>query len=126
MASNPIANTMHVELVLRPPSVRSPRGVTAAIGSLADVDERHVVAVVGLVVVDVDADALGADRVGGRAQRLGRRRVVDDLADLVAHELGGRVVGASVREEVGEGEQHAADAALRPAALEDRRDAPRA
>ena len=62
----------------------------------AQVDEADVRQVEGLVVVGVEARSLGAERVVGRAQRLGGLRVVDDRADLVADELGDGLVGLVV------------------------------
>ena len=59
----------------RRPRVRMPVGVISSIGVVAEVDERDVVAVERLEVVGVDAEALGAERVVARAQRLGDRRV---------------------------------------------------
>ena len=117
IASKPVANTITSSSysVL---AVLIPRAVIAGDRVAANVDERDVVAVVGLVVVDVDADALGPDRMCRRAQSLGGRGVVDDLADLRAHEVGGRLVGLGVDVDVVERQQDAGDPALRPAALE--------
>ncbi len=53
----------------------------------------------------------------GRGEQLGDRRVLDDAADLAAHELGGVVVRRSARPHVGERLEEA-EAAVRPAALE--------
>ena len=58
--------------------------------------------VVGGVVVGVQARPLGAERVVGRAQHLGRLGIVDDLADLAADVLGNDLVGVAVGEHVGE------------------------
>ena len=66
----------------------------------AKIDEAHVGSVERLVVAGVDAQPLRADGIRRRAQRLGRLRVVDDAADLVAHELGEQFVGRSVAEMV--------------------------
>ena len=62
MASKPVAKTMASTSYSAPPT-REPLGVISSIGVLRDVDQRHVVAVEGLVVVGVDAEALGAERV---------------------------------------------------------------
>ena len=82
-------------------------GVDAGLGDrrdrvLAQVDEADVRQVEGGVVVGVEARPLGAERVVGRAQRLGRLGVVDDRADLVSDELGDDVVGRPVDQHVGE------------------------
>ena len=83
-------------------SKRLVAGVDARLGDrrdriLVQVDEPDVRQVVGLVVVGVEARALGAERVVRRAQRLGGLGVLHDRADLVADELGQRVVGGLVR-----------------------------
>ena len=63
---------------------------------LAHVDQLDVVAVERLEVAGVDAQALAADdRL--RRQALGDLGVLHDLADLVAHELGGGVVRVADR-----------------------------
>ena len=75
------------------------------------------VAVVGRVIVGVDAGPLAADVVVGREQ-LRHRRVAHRLANLGADELGRRVVGLRSREEIGERAQEA-DAAGAPALFVD-------
>ncbi len=68
-------------------------------GRLCEVDEVHVGAVERGVVAGVDAQALAPDHLGGR--EAGRDlRVVDGLGDALAHELGRRLVGVRVEEEV--------------------------
>jgi hypothetical protein len=84
----------------------------------AHVHQRDVGAVVGVVVAGVDAQPLAADRVH-RAQACGHRRVAHDGADLAAHELGARLVGAQVGQRVDEGPEQA-EAADLPALLEQR------
>ena len=59
-----------------------PGSVISSIGVLADRDEAHVRAVVGLEVAGVDAHPLRSERVVVRAQQLGELGVVDALADL--------------------------------------------
>ena len=82
---------------------------------LLHADEPDVVAVVGLVVVRVDAHSLGGERILARTEQLGRFRVVDALADLAADELGRDLVRLRVREQVrvGRVEEEAADAVAR-------------
>ena len=75
-----------------------------------------MVAVERGVVVGVEAEALGPDRVVRRRQRRGHDRVAHDLADLGADELGGGGVGGLVLAQVVEGRQEA-EAAARPARL---------
>ena len=58
---------------------------------------------------------LRADEVVGRERR-GGRRVGHDLADLAAHELGGRLVGPRIEQQVAVG-VHERQAALLPAFL---------
>ena len=94
-----MANTMLSSSYSRS-RVTRPCGVIRSIGDFADVDERDVVAVVGLVVVDVDAEPLGAERIGVRREQLRDLGVVDDLADLRADELGGRLVRLLVEQQV--------------------------
>ena len=81
-----------------------------------DVDQRDVVAVEGLEVAGIDADALGAQRVAVRREQLGHLRILDGLADPLAHEVGHRVVGLLVDHQVVE-RVHEIHAAFVPAAL---------
>ena len=66
----------------------------------AEIDQGDVVAVERVVVVGVDADALGAERIVPGDERLGDRRIADYGADLGPEELGGGVIGLLPREEV--------------------------
>ena len=59
----------------------------------AEIDQGDVVAVERVVVVGVDADALGAERKVLGSERLGDRRIADRGADLGPEELGGGVIG---------------------------------
>jgi len=81
----------------------------------ADVDESHVRAVVGGVVAGIHAQPLAADDVG-RAQQLRDLRILDDLADLPAHEPGGGRVGFRVQHQVAE-RPHEGQAAFLPTRL---------
>ncbi len=72
-------------------------------GRLLDADEGDVVAVVRLVVVDVDAHPLGRERVLVRTEDLRKHGIVDAGADLPAHEVGDELVRLLVREQVREG-----------------------
>ena len=83
----------------------------------AHIDQHDVVAIVGLVIVRIEAEPLGADRVILRRQQLGRRLVLHDDADLVAGELRGRVVGLLVHQKIGVGVEVADAAALLPLGL---------
>ena len=94
----------------------TPLRVIASIGVLADVDQRDVGPVERLVVADVDAQPLAADGVLRREQ-LGELRVLHLLADLAAHEIGGRAVGLLAHHQVLECAQKGEPAAL-PALLE--------
>ena len=81
------------------------------------VDQRHVGAVVSLEVRAAHAEPPRADRVIGRAQCGGGLRVIDDAADLVAHEVGAAVVGLLAGQQIGEGGQKRLVAAVLPALL---------
>ena len=83
---------------------------------LLEVHEFDVVAVVDAVVAGIDADALRAERVVVRAERLGDLRVLDDRADLLANELRDRVVRRLVDHQVVE-RMDEVDAALAPPPL---------
>ena len=78
--------------------------------ALAQVDERHVVAVEGFVVVDAEHEPLAADRVAARRQRLRDLGVVDGAADHLPEQLGARLVRLEV-------DEHVAPRARRPEAL---------
>ena len=78
------------------------------------VDQRDVVAVERLVVVRVEDQALGADRVIGGAQQLGRPRVLDGLPDAVADELCRRLIRLFVQQQVVVGVEEADAAAGSP------------
>jgi hypothetical protein len=100
MASNPVANTM------------ASNSNDSAVVSMPDsvmVEESDVGEVEGGEVVGVEAGSLGAHRVVGRAQGLGCRRVVDDLANLPPAHLGHdgirRRIDGLVGEDTGETEQ---------------------
>ena len=75
-----------------------------------DVNQRDVGAIVGRIVVGIDADPLRADRMIVGLQQLRHLGVVDDLGDPVADEVGGGVVGRLVQRDVviGRGEGQAA------------------
>ena len=62
-------------------------------GFLTDIDQFDIFPVVGLEVVDIDAEPFRADDIL-RTQRLRCRRIVDGGADLVAYEIGGNVISA--------------------------------
>ena len=97
MASNPVANTIAVELVDLLGRADAGRGDLHRSASCAMSTSDDVGAVVRLEVVGVEADALGADRVAGGAQRLGHLGILDDRrGSSVADELGRRVVGPLV------------------------------
>ena len=78
--------------------------------TLAQVDQRHVVAVERLVVALVDDRALAPERMG-RHQRRGGVRVLHDAGDRLAVQCGGHPVGLDVEEDVTPVER-AHDAAL--------------
>src|SRR5262249_13134058 len=83
--------------------------------SFAYVDEPHVRSIEGLEIADVDAQTLATDGVL-RRQQLSHHRVAHLLADLLAHELGGSVVGCLVHHQVLVGAEEGKAAAL-PALL---------
>lgn len=85
--------------------------------SAVKVDELDVRLVEARVVPRVDAHPLRAYRVRARAQQLCRLWIVDDLADLAAHELGDDLVRLGVQHRILEGREDG-DAARRPALLE--------
>ena len=101
MASKPVAKTM-LSSSYSASAVRRPCWRDRLDRHAPGIDQGHVVAVEGLVVAGVEAQALGADRVVAWREQLGDLRVVDDLADLGAHELGGGVVGLPVGGQVAE------------------------
>ncbi len=71
-------------------------------GVLAQVDQADVGEVERLVVVGVEARALGAVEVVVRAERLRGLGIADDRADLAAQELAHGLVGRGVRADVDE------------------------
>ena len=80
----------------------------------ADVDQRDVVAIVGLVIVGIEDEPLRSDRVIIGAEQLRRPRVLDGGADPLAHEVRSRIVGRLVHQEVVVGIEIADAAALLP------------
>src|SRR6185312_15190380 len=68
---------------------------------LPQIDQRDVVPVVGGVVVGVETGALGAKRMVVRRQRFRRLRIVDDLADLFANQVGDAGIALDVYALVG-------------------------
>ena len=58
--------------------------------------------IIGLEVAGIDAQTLAAEHVV-RAQQLGRCRILDDAANLVACKLGNGVVGLLLEQKVAEG-----------------------
>mmetsp|Transcript_29507 Transcript_29507/g.94416 ORF Transcript_29507/g.94416 Transcript_29507/m.94416 type:complete len:480 (-) Transcript_29507:287-1726(-) len=81
-------------------------GVDAADRRLLDADEGHVVPVVRLVVVCVEAEPLGSDRVVGRHQQVRHRWLDQLLSDALPHEAGGGLVGVGALEQVIVREEH--------------------
>ena len=66
----------------------------------AGIDEGHIVTVVGLVIVGIQAQALGADRMILRCQQFRDSLVFDDAADFVAYEFRCGVVGCLVHQDI--------------------------
>ena len=87
MASKPVAKTI-TSRSKSPCSVRMPVGVISSIPPFAQVDERDVVAVERLEVVDVEHRPLAADRVATGRQLLGHLGVVHRAADHLPEQLG--------------------------------------
>ena len=100
-----------VELVLGGPGPHTPWGDRLD-RLAAEIDQGDVVAVERVVVVGVDADALGAERIVLGEERLGDGGVADRGADLGPEELGGGVIGLFPGEEVRERRGEAEAAAL--------------
>ena len=116
MASKPVAKTM-ASSSWSPAVVRMPVGGDAPrSGDSRRSTSCDVGPVEGLVVAGVDAQPLAADHLV-RGELVGHLGVLDDLAELVAHELGGRLVGGGVDEQVVEGAEEGQPAVL-PAPLE--------
>ena len=69
--------------------------------------------VVGLEVAGIDAQPLAAEDIV-RAEQIGRRRILDDAADLGAGEVGDGVVGGLLEQEIAVGAEEW-QAAARPA-----------
>ena len=90
---------------------------------LAQVDEVHVLLVEGGPVAGVDAEPLAADDLVGR-ELPGDVGVLDDLAQLLPHELRGQVVGRLVEQEVVVGAEEG-EAAVAPSAARTLPGAPR-
>ncbi len=80
-----------------------------------NVDQLHVRLVVGVEVAGIDAEPLAAEDVV-RAEQIGRRRILDDAADLLPREVGDGVVGLLVEQEVAVGAEEG-QAAARPELL---------
>ena len=100
IASKPVANTMRRARTRRP-LVRRPSGVISSIGVVADVDQRHVRAVEGLVVVGVDAEPLAADdRASARAARR-RSGSLDDRRGSCRARTRRRLVGVGSKSRSG-------------------------
>src|SRR6266540_1871845 len=85
-------------------------------GRCLQVDQGDIAAVEGGVVVGVDAQALGAQRIVPRQERLGDGGVADDRPDLGVEEIGRGIVGVLADEQVGEGRAEA-EAAASPASF---------
>ena len=68
---------------------------------LPQVHQRDVGAVVGGVIVGIEAGSFGAERMVVRGQRFGRLRVLDDGADLLADQIAEQRVAAEVDALVG-------------------------
>ena len=69
-----------------------------------------MVQIVGLVIAGIDAEPLAAEHIV-RAKQFRRCRIFDHGADLLARELGGRVVGRLVEQQVAEGAEEGQPAA---------------
>ena len=68
---------------------------------LPQVYQRDVGPVVGGVVVGIEAGTLGTERMVVRGQRFGRLRILDDVADLLADQVGEQRVATEVDALVG-------------------------
>ena len=108
-----------IELVGRAGLELHARGRDLLDGIGAHPDQRHVRPVVGLVVMRIEAQALGADRMVVGRQQLGGLPILHHGTDLVAHELRGRVVGLLADQQIGVGIKVADRAALGPLGLVD-------
>ena len=81
---------------------------------LAQVHKLDVRPVVGVEIVGIDAQALHAERIALGRQGCCGLRILHRLADLLAHEVGADLVDAGMDQDVREGLQEAAAAALLP------------
>ena len=86
-------------------------------GRLEEVDERDVRTVVGVEVVGIDERTLRGKRMVGRAELLRDDRVLHDLGDLPADEVGRGLVGLEVDCNVGKGVDEELEAAFLPRTL---------
>ena len=91
----------------------------AGLGDLDDriafyIHQRDVVAVIGLVIVSIQAQALGADRMVLRRQDFRHCRIAHNAADFLAHELRSGVVRRLAHQQIGVRIKKADAAALGP------------
>ena len=97
--------------------VRRPRRCDLDDRRRAHIDQRNVRTVVDLIVAGIEAQALGTDGMIIGAEQLGHSRILDDAADLLAHELGGRLVGLFIDKEIAVAGQEADGASVLPEPL---------
>ena len=79
-----------------------------------EVNQRDIGAIIGLVILSIHANALGADWVIARAELFGRGRVLHGFANLAAHEVSRRVIRGLIQQQIAEG-THEGGAAHGPA-----------
>ena len=78
----------------------------------ADVDQFNIVAVEGLIIIGVEAEPLGAERIAGGHQLLRHCRVADDAANLFLNVLGRRCIRLRIGEDIAEHRLHGKPAEL--------------
>ena len=99
--------------------MRHAAGFNAGCGDARDrrfmeVNQRDIGAIIGLVILSIHANALGADWVIARAESFGRGRVFHGFTNFAAHEIRRRVIRGLIQQQVAKG-THEGSAAHGPA-----------
>ena len=100
IAAKPVAQTIDIERIFGAVDLDATGG-EALDRRLGDIDQFDMRKIVGLEVAGIDAEPLAAEHVV-RAQQVGRRRILDDAADLGARKIGDGVVGGLLEQQVAE------------------------
>ncbi|MBP49882.1 MAG: hypothetical protein CL396_07360 [Acidiferrobacteraceae bacterium] len=88
-------------------------------GCVFDIDQSHIVAVVGFVVICIENQSLGANRMCRWCQQVSHFRVVHFLTNFLSRKVRGRVIGCFVGEKVVKGKKETDATALFPLSLID-------